>query len=128
MRKRSELNSHFRTLPIQEPALHKAIQMPVSTMGRGLSWAPSSPLSGGVGFPGVEGGVGAGAALSLRGAGESSSEAAPSGPGRAACGAALLPFRSVAKAALGGGASDGALFDIKIQFSLASGQVGVCLL
>lgn len=85
------------------------------------------PLSGGVGFPGA--GVGGRRCCpGLRAAGESSSEAAPSGPGRAACGAAVLPFRSVAKAALGGGTSDGAVFDIKIQFSLASGQVGVCLL
>ena len=61
MRKRSELNSHFRTLPIQEPALHKAIQMPISTMGRGLSWAPS-PFLVALGFRG-RGLGGAGAAL-----------------------------------------------------------------
>ena len=90
LRKRSELNSHFRTLPIQESAVHKATQTPVSTMGRPELGALESP------FWRHRVSQGAGAALSLQGAAESR----PPGTGGAACAAAVLPFHSVAKAAL----------------------------
>lgn len=117
--------------PFQDPA-HTGARSPQSHPNALLSapwggaWAALVPLSVAWVSRGWGREVGAGAALSLREPVRAVWKALC--PGRAACGAALLPFRSVAKAALGGGASDGALFDIKIQFSLASGQVGVCLL
>lgn len=52
LRKRSELNSHFRILPIQESALHKATQTPVSTMGRGRAGRPRVPFLAASGFRG----------------------------------------------------------------------------